>query len=93
MSEIIFPQEKDPSDMDYYEALIDTQWLDTATLSNPSIRVDESSGLQIGDVQVQTNKIRWQMAGGAFGTHQIVLAFTSQDRSLERTVYVVVKDN
>lgn len=93
MQTLYWPEDKDPSDMDYFEVKIDGPWVDTQVVSDINVSVTDGDGLQIGDYEAQAGVIRFQCGGGSAGTHKIVFTFTSQGRTLQRTVYLVVRDS
>ena len=90
---LFFPEEKDPTDVDYYDAEVDSVWLGAETISSFTFEPAAGSGLTVGNLGVQGNVVRAQLSGGTEGTHAIeVTVTTNTGRIRQRTVFLVVRE-
>jgi len=89
---LYFPEEKDPTDVDFYEAEVDATWLGTDTIATVNFDSDVNSGLVVGNSAISGNLVRAQLSGGNLGTWSIEVTVTTSDgRTRQRSVYLVVK--
>ena len=93
MSTLYWAEEKDPSDLDFYQVVVSDAWLNGAALDTALVEVEKKSGLQIGEIQTQNGAIRFQVGGGYQGTHRVLLTFSSQNRTLQRSSFLVVRES
>lgn len=93
MTTIYWPEDKDPSDVDYYEIDVDSDWIDGQPISDVRIEPDASSGLQVGGSSSTGTIIRMLIGGGHIGTHRVLLTFSSQGRTLQRSAFIVVRES
>ena len=91
---LYWPEDKDPSDMDYFEVEIDDPWLGAEEIDSVAVEPDEGSQLQIGGIVALTGGVvRFQCGGGDAGTHRVLITITSQGRTLQRSAFIVVRES
>ena len=86
-------EEKDPSDVDYWEVEVDAAWLGLATISTVDFNVPTESGLTKQNEGINTNIVRAQLSGGNVGTWGIEVTVTTSDgRTRQKTFYIVIRE-
>ena len=90
---LFFPEEKDPTDFDFYEAEVDSDWRGGETIAAVDFSPADDSGLTLANVGYLGNVVRAQLGGGVTGTHAIeITVTTSTGRVRQRTVFLVVRE-
>lgn len=85
-------ESKDPSDADYYSAIVDLEWLGGNEIDSATFEAPEGSGLILGGTAFVGNEVRTKISGGNVGTHPITITIVSANRTRQRTVYLIVKE-
>lgn len=93
MTTLYWEEEKDPADVDYYSADVDTGWLGAETISGVTFEPASGSGIAITNQGINGNEVRAQFSGGNVGTHTVeITVTTSTGRIRQRTVFLVVRE-
>lgn len=82
----------DPLDEDYYEAEVESKWLDTDTIATVEFAVDPASALSFSETGIQGAVVRVKITGGVAGTHPVKIKVTTNSGRIRyRTLYLTVK--
>jgi hypothetical protein len=84
---------KDPSDEDYYAVRIDPEWVGESGISEATVTVKSESELEVEDITVVDNYIRWKLKAGIKGIHLIEITVTSAGRIRQRSMGITVEES